>query len=178
MLPLFFFFTFSSMFAFFSTPLWNHSHLNSYSAWNKTQLTHTHTHTVNTARHSAELWFQRSAYSYCFHLLRRWLSNELENTKQSHAEVLGYKQLPAVSIRSEAQDTHPSCTQMQVCRHTLIFLNGQKHHAKVHSQIGSLRRKKEEKTYFTVLPDAGDLLRRDWTTVLGEPRFREPDIFP
>ena len=112
------FFYLSSLFAFFSTPLWNHSHLNSYSACNETQLTHahtyvhthTHTHTVNTARHSAELSYHTSVYSYCFHLLRRWLSNELENTKQSNEEVLGYKQLPTVSIRSGTLHTH---TQMQ-----------------------------------------------------------------
>lgn len=37
-------FPLSSMFAFFSSPLWNHFHLNSYSACNKTQLAHTDTH--------------------------------------------------------------------------------------------------------------------------------------
>lgn len=41
-------------------------------------LTHTCARTVNSARHSAELWFHCSVYSYCFHLLRHWLSNELE----------------------------------------------------------------------------------------------------
>lgn len=36
----------------------------------------------------------------------------------------------------------------------------------------------EDETYFTVLPDTGDLLCRDWTTVLGEFRVRELEIFP
>lgn len=43
--------------------------------------------------------------------------------------------------------------------------------------IGFLKKKKEKRN-LTVLPDAGDLLRRNWTTVLGEPRLRGPDIFP
>lgn len=88
---------------------------------------HTHTHTVNTARHSAELWYHCSVYSYCFHLLRRWLSNELENTKQSNEEVLGYKQLPTVSIRSGTLHT------LLMHKHTdARIVKGQWHHAKIH----------------------------------------------
>lgn len=43
-----------------------------------------------------------------------------------------------------------------------------------------IKQKKEDKkkSLSTSLPAAGDLLRRDWMLVLGEKRFREPDIFP
>lgn len=37
---------------------------------------------------------------------------------------------------------------------------------------------KDKKRNKTVLPDAGDLLRCDWITVLGEHRLTEPDILP
>lgn len=69
------------------------------------QGSHMQTHRANTARHSAD--------SYCFHLPQRWLSNELENTKQLHEKVWGYKQLPTVSIRSEMLPTFFRCRTIQ-----------------------------------------------------------------
>ncbi len=143
--------------------------------------THTHTHTVNTARHSAELWFHCSVYSYCFHLLRRWLSNELENTKQSHEEVLRHKQLPAVSVRSETLYTHSSCTNTQMRGYADTRPDALKDDDTMPNSINKWAPWEEEnkrRRKKLVLPDAGDLLRPDWMAVLGEPRVREPDIFP
>lgn len=68
------------------------------------------THTVNTARHSAELSYHSCVYSYSVHLLWRWLINELENTTtRGSISIQNYSQL----CPSGLTHTHLSNTQMK-----------------------------------------------------------------
>lgn len=127
------------------------------------RLTYPHT---RPARCSAETLISvKRLFSLCSNAGE---SNELENAKRADEEVSGHKQhattvCEARNFRPELDTTARVNRNVVCCKAVMLNCS--------HTKKNGSRGKKRNKT---ALPDAGDLLRSDWMTFLGEHRLTEP----